>query len=62
MNKFSKELTEGMKYMKLNYDTLVSFSLLSDPFSVHSSEMYLFSGSQYKYTERHCKRESTFDF
>jgi hypothetical protein len=52
MNKFSKELAEGMKHMKLNYDTLVSFSILSEPFSAHSSEMYLFSGSQYKSTEK----------
>jgi hypothetical protein len=41
-----------MKDMKLNYDTLVSFSMLSDPFSIHSSEIYLFSGSQYKSTEK----------
>lgn len=51
MNKFNKELTESMKHMKLNYDTLVSFSMLSEPFSVHSSEVYLFSSGEYKSTE-----------
>jgi hypothetical protein len=52
MNKFSKELAEGMKHLKLNYDMLVSFSTLSDLFSAHSSEVYLFSGSQCKSTEK----------
>jgi hypothetical protein len=52
MNEFTKELAEGTKHMTLNYDTFVSFSMLSDPFLVHSSEMYLFSDSQYKSTEK----------